>query len=275
MARPYLKALAAAVLTLAVAVLAAPLRTDVPPTVFLEDMTWVEVRAALQSGKTGVIIPTAGHEQNGPHMVLGKHRYVVEHTAGRIAEEVKSVLVAPVVSYVPEGDIEPKPSGHMAFAGTISVPPRVFGEVLEYAARSLRAHGFTDIFLVGDSLDNQVIQADVAARLTQAWQGSGVRVHHVGDYYAANGQTDWLLREGETLDSIGTHAGIRDTSELLAIRPDAVRADMLEPKWGFNLAPSGNDGQPIRASAERGRRLLALKVDAAVRQIGGMLARRD
>lgn len=276
MARAYLKALVAAVLTLAAAVmvLAAPLRTGVPPTVFLEDMTWVEVRAALQAGKAGVIIPTAGHEQNGPHMVLGKHRYVVEHTSGRIADAMGSLLVAPVVTYVPEGEIEPKPSGHMAFAGTISVPPRVFAEILEYAARSLRAHGFTDIFLVGDSLDNQPIQAEVAARLTQAWQGSGARVHHVGDYYAANGQAEWLLRDGETIDSIGTHAGIRDTSELLAIRPDGVRADMLEPKWGFNLAPTGSNGAPARASAERGRRLLDLKVEAAVRQIRRMLAGR-
>jgi creatinine amidohydrolase/Fe(II)-dependent formamide hydrolase-like protein len=274
-ARAYLKGLVAAAVTMAAAivVMAAPLRTGVPPTVFLEDMTWVEVRAALQSGKTGVIIPTAGHEQNGPHMVLGKHRYIVEHTSDRIAEEVKSLLVAPVVAYAPEGDVEPTPSGHMAYAGTISVPPRVFGDILEATARSLRAHGFTDIFLVGDSLDNQAIQAEVAVRLSREWQGSGVRVHQVGDYYAANGQTDWLLREGETLDSIGTHAGIRDTSELLAIRPEGVRADMLDPKWGFNLAPTGNNGQPARASAERGRRLLELKVDAAVRQIRGMLTK--
>ena len=257
---------------LAVVVLAAPLRTPVPATVFLEDMTWIEVRAALDAGKRGVIVPTAGHEQNGPHMVLGKHRYVVEHTSGRIAEEVGTLLVAPTITYVPEGDIEPKPSGHMAFPGTISVPPQVFADILEHAARSLRAHGFTDIFLVGDSLDNQAVQAEVAARLTRAWQGSGARVHHVGDYYAANGQSDWLASQGETAVAIGTHAGIRDTSELLAIRPEGVRLGMLDPKWGFNLAPTGNNGDPTRATAERGRHLLDLKVQAAVRQIRAALA---
>lgn len=265
-----LAALVGAGLVIGVAGLAAPVTTAVPDTVFLEDMTWPEVRAAIRSGKRGVIVPTAGHEQNGPHLVLGKHRYVVEYTSGRIAEALKTVLVAPVVTYVPEGDIEPTPSSHMLFPGTISVPPRLFAEILEHAARSLRVHGFTDIYFVGDSGGNQQVQAEVAERLTRAWAGSGVRVHHIGDYYAANGQTEWLLGQGESLSSIGTHAGIRDTSELLAIRPSGVRSDMFELKWGLNLAPTGSDGTPSRASAERGARLLELKVEAAVRQIRGL-----
>jgi creatinine amidohydrolase len=270
MTRPYLKVLAAALsagLVLGLAGLAAPIGAPIPNTVFLEDMTWPEVRAALQAGKTGVIVPTAGHEQNGPHLVLGKHRYVVTYTSGRIAEEIGTVLVAPVVTYVPEGDVEPKVSGHMAFPGTISVPASVFAEILEHAARSLRAHGFTDIYFIGDSLDNQAIQAEVAERLTRAWDGSGTRVHHVGDYYAANGQTEWLLAQGETLASIGTHAGIRDTSELMVAHPTGVRPELLELRRGFNLAPTGSNGTPARATAERGRQLLELKVEAAVRQI--------
>ena len=140
-----------------VAVLAAPIRTAVPATVYLEDMTWLEIKAALDAGKRGVIIPTAGQEQKGPHMVEGKHHYIVHYTAGRIADEIGTLLVAPVVTYVPEGDIEPKPTGHMAYPGTISMPPKVFAEILEYAARSLRVHGFTDIFFLGDSLDNQAV----------------------------------------------------------------------------------------------------------------------
>ena len=45
--------------------------------VFLEELTWMEVRDAIQDGTTTVILPTAGTEQNGPHMVLGKHKYLV------------------------------------------------------------------------------------------------------------------------------------------------------------------------------------------------------
>ena len=50
-----------------------PLRAEVPDTVFLEELTWTEVRDALKAGKTTILLPTGGTEQNGPHMVLGKH----------------------------------------------------------------------------------------------------------------------------------------------------------------------------------------------------------
>lgn len=125
-----------------------------PDSVFLEDLTWMEVRDAIAAGKTTVIIPTGGTEQNGPHMALGKHNYLVKYKAGEIARRLGNALVAPVVAYVPEGDINP-PTGHMRFAGTITLPQEVFSKVLEYAARSFKQHGFLDIALVGDSGGNQ------------------------------------------------------------------------------------------------------------------------
>ncbi len=85
-----------------------------PGTVFLEDLTWTEVRDALAAGTTTVIIPTGGTEQNGPHMVLGKHNYLVRYKAGEVARRLGNALVAPVMAYVPEGDVDP-PTGHMRF----------------------------------------------------------------------------------------------------------------------------------------------------------------
>ena len=114
--------------------------------VFLEELTWTEVRDAVQAGKTTVIIPTAGTEQNGPHMILGKHNITVKYTAGEIAKQLGDALVAPVVAYVPEGSIDPL-SGHMRYPGTITLPEEYFMKLLEYAARSFHAHGFLDIAL--------------------------------------------------------------------------------------------------------------------------------
>ena len=94
-----------------------------PDTVFLEELTWTEVRDKLAAGVTTVIIPTGGTEQNGPHMVLGKHNYLVRHKAGETARRLGDALVAPVMAYVPEGNVDP-PSGHMRFPGTITTPPR-------------------------------------------------------------------------------------------------------------------------------------------------------
>ncbi len=110
------------------------------PSVFLEELTWTEVRDAIDSGTTTVIIPTAGTEQNGPHMVLGKHKFIVNHTSAMIARELGDALVAPVVTYVPEGDVNNPTRGHMSKAGTITLPEEYFMKLLEYAARSLAVH---------------------------------------------------------------------------------------------------------------------------------------
>ncbi len=242
------------------------LRGELSSTMFLEEMTWLEVQQALRQGMTTAIVPTGGVEQNGPHMILGKHNHVVRHTAARVADALGGALVAPVVSYVPEGEIDP-PSGHMHFPGTISVPEPVFAAILESTARSLKAHGFTRIYFIGDSGGNQAAQARVAERLNAAWAGEETLVVHLGDYYAANGQTDWLLQQGETRASIGTHAGIRDTSELLAVHPDGIRGEMLRLNGKPPPAGMGVVGDPARASAARGRQLLDLKIEAALRQI--------
>src|SRR5262245_52648 len=92
-----------------------------PETVFIEELTWTEVRDAIKAGKTTISFPTGGTEQNGPHMVLGKHNFIVKYTAEQIARRLRNALVAPVLAYVPEGDIDP-PTSHMQYPGTITLP---------------------------------------------------------------------------------------------------------------------------------------------------------
>ncbi len=233
-------------------------------TVFIEEMTWTEIRAAIDGGMTTVILPTAGTEQNGPHMVMGKHRYIIEEASDRIARELGNALVAPTVTYVPEGDVDP-PSGHMRFAGSITLPNEFFMKLVEYAARSFRVHGFTDIVFIGDSGGNQRGMQAVAELLNEEWGGDGATVHFIGDYYANNGFRDWLMEQGETDETIGRHAGISDTSILLYVEPAHIREDQLAPGGGFE--GSGVSGDPTRASAEYGRVGMEMRVDAAVRQI--------
>ena len=233
-------------------------------TVFIEEMTWTEIRDALDAGKTTVVVPTAGTEQNGPHMVMGKHRYIIDEASDRIARELGNALVAPSVTYVPEGSVDP-PSGHMRYPGTITLPNEYFMKLLEYAALSFRAHGFTDIVFIGDSGGNQRGMEEVASMLNEDWGGEGARVHFIGDYYSANGFRDWLTEQGETDETIGRHAGISDTSILLYVASEHIREDQLAPGGGFE--GSGVSGDPTRASAEYGSVGMDLRVDAAVTQI--------
>ena len=235
-----------------------------PDTVFLDELTWTEVRDAIREGVTTIIVPTAGTEQKGPHMVLGEHKFVVNYAAERIARRLGNTLVAPVVTYVPEGTLTP-PSGHMRYAGSITLPNKYFMKILEYAARSLSVHGFTDIVFIGDSGGNQSGMEQVALQLNKEWDDEITRVHFVGDYYADNGYREWLKSQGETEETIGRHAGISDTSQLLFVAPHHIRLDKLAPGGGFS--GSGASGDPTRASAERGQKGIELKIEVAVRQI--------
>src|ERR1700759_70305 len=118
-------------------------------TVFLEELAWTEVRGPIRAGKTTVIVPSGGTEQNGSHMALGKHNFRVRYLSEKIARSLGNALVAPVIAYVPEGGLAPA-TGHMRFPGTITVPEEAFDKILEYAARSFKLAGFHEIVFLGD-----------------------------------------------------------------------------------------------------------------------------
>lgn len=260
-----LSAAVAAGLAITLFVMNRPLTAPLPNTVQIVDMTWVEVRTALEHGYTTVIVPSGGIEQNGPHMILGKHDYIVKHAAERIAGELGKTLVAPVISYVPEGAYDP-PTGHMRFPGTIGVPEPVYAGIVEGIARSLKAGGFRTIVFIADHGGSLAPQAETIARLNAEWSGKGVRVIHGDAYYSDAAQIEDLLRQGETRAAIGQHASLIDTSELMAVNPRGVDLGRLAG-LKLTLQQTGIVGDPARASAERGKALLEMRIRAAVEQI--------
>ena len=251
------------------ALLATPAFAQAPDTVFLEELTWPELRALVQAGKTTIILPSGGTEQNGPHMALGKHNVRVRALSERIARELGNAVVGPVNAYVPEGGLGP-PTGHMRFPGTITVPDDVFQRVLESAARSVRLHGFRDVVFLGDHGSTQAGERAVAARLNREWAATPARAHAVEAYYraATAGFRELLRARGYRPDELGDHAALSDTSLTLAIAPGLVRTD---PPRDAQIpgAGTGADGDPRRASAELGRLgadLIVARTVAAIRE---------
>ena len=251
--------------------LALGVAAQTPDTVHLEELTWVEARDAVKAGKTTILIPTGGTEQNGPHMVLGKHNFRIRHNAGLIARKLGNALVAPVMAYVPEGALEPA-EGHMRYAGTITLPDEYFRKVLEYAARSLKLHGFRDIVFIGDSGPNQPGMKAVTEMLNAEWKGSATRVHFIPEYYRGNGFEEWLLKQGISKADVGTHAGVHDTSLLMAVDMKLVRKDKIANGGGF--AGSGVDGNPTKASAALGKKGIEMIVDLTASLIRKSIAAR-
>jgi len=245
-----------------------------PGTVFLEELTWTELRDLIGAGKTTIIVPIGGTEQNGPDMALGKHNVRVKALSEKIALALGNALVAPVIAYVPEGGVSP-PTAHMRFPGTITVPDETFEKVLEYAARSFKLHGFRDVVFLGDHGGYQKDDKIVADRLNREWAATPVRVHAVAEYYRVT-QTEYvqaLKGRGYRDEEIGTHAALADTSLMLAVDPHLVRTDRLAS--GAKLGPEdGVYGDPRRSSAELGQLGVDMIVAETVAAIRKDIARR-
>lgn len=234
--------------------------------VYIEELTTSEIRNKIDAGTTVAIIPTGGSEQNGNHMVIGKHNVIVHYTAGEIAKKLGNAIVAPVVAYVPEGNINP-PEGHMRFAGTISLREETYSALLENIASSLKQHGFKTICFIGEHGASQNAQQNLADKLNNQWQKSGVQVLQISDYYSNNGQDAWIESLKLPLKNPSAHAGIEDTSELMAIDENGVRKNLLGDHTNNTLEVNGVSGDSTLASVEYGKYLLKLKIAAAVSQI--------
>lgn len=247
------------------ALLCLPLSVFSQKSVYLEELTTQEVSAMVKNSPSLVIIPVGGTEQNGPHMALGKHNTRVKVLVGRIAQQLAAqkinTIVAPVVSYVPEGNISP-PTEHMKWAGTISISDDAFKSMLLSAARSFRQHGFTDIVILGDSGNYQSLLSQVAVTFNKDIKNAPARMHFIGDYYKAT-QANYiaaLQAKGLSDTEIGTHAASADTALMLAIEPAMVKTEKLA-EAAIQGRAGGTLGDPRAATAALGQ----LAADAMVK----------
>ncbi|MGH7047132.1 MAG: creatininase family protein [Stellaceae bacterium] len=246
-------------------------RAEPSTSLFLDDLTWPELRADVAAGKTSIIIPIGGTEENGPQMALGKHNRRVKLLTEMIARKLGNALVAPVIKYVPHGDVH-HPTGQLAFPGTTSVPVGAFEEVLEGAAWSFKLAGFRNILFLGDHGGYQHNLQLVAQRLDREWVGTGVRAWALYEYYKASeiefGQL--LKSKGYSEAEIGSHAGLLDTSLMMGVDPSMVRTDLL----GETKPGDGVHGDPTHSSVALGRLGVDLVVSRTVAAIRSDIAQR-
>ena len=219
----------------------------------MERMTSYEIRDAIAAGKTTVILPSGGTEQNGPGMAIGKHNFRAQANAVAIARRLGNALVATVIPYTPEGKYDP-PQGHLRYPGTIGVTEEAYAAYLEGAVRSLKLHGFHDIVLIGDHGSDQAGQESVAAKLNAEWAKTNVRVHAITAYYRGDPEGDAaeMMKRGIKKEEIGNHADVRDTSQMLAVDPTMVHMERLQAGDGRN----GVEGDPRHASVAIGKVLI-------------------
>ena len=256
------------------AMMTAPRPIEGINSIWIDELTWMEVRDEIASGRTIAIIATGGVEQNGPYMAGGKHNYVLEAMCDAIARELGNALCAPVMKYVPEGDPE-----NIRYPGTLSVRQETFRMVLEDVANSLKSQGFTDIVFIGDSGGNQSGMSETADKLNAYWDGAA-RAHYIEEYYREDIWSCEFLKEEMGIfqkPDVCTatrdlyHDDVHYSSIVATIDPEHIRARqrMAAGLYSINEVELG----PVERTLEIGRALIAYRTAITVLAIRESLGR--
>lgn len=240
--------------------------------VYIEDMTWPEVRDAIAAGRRTAIIYAGGIEQNGPHMAMAKHNLIARHVAGQVAVKLGNALVYPVVPFSPAGDVTAK-TGHMRFPGTVSLSPDVFMGVMRQVSASALAAGFTQVYLLADHGQGISELRVTAETLDAEWRPKGARVRYIDAQTAPTQKMNAYMKEKGIVP--GGHAGIAETAQVMSIdEKGQIRRDKFALSAAGPEPAAGVLVDPTAATAEMGRMFLEMKVASAVEQIQAAAAQK-
>jgi creatinine amidohydrolase/Fe(II)-dependent formamide hydrolase-like protein len=256
-----------------------------PKPIEFEMMTWVEVKQALESGKTTALVYNGGTEQRGPQNVNGGHTLIAREVARRMAEKLGNAIVAPVLPFSVNNASAKLP-------GTIGLTPQLFADMNEQVAEQLIITGFKNVVLMGDHGGGQKELGEVAKKLDAKYSGKGIRVVfcdgvYVGTKEHPGAQADFEQWLGDHGYPSGGHAGVSDTSEMLYLGGDKgwVRKDLIAAAVGDPVGTPGQrrdpnakridngiTGDARKSTAQLGKQFIDMKVDYGVKQIRQLLA---
>ena len=227
---------------------------------YLDRMTWAEVKEEIRKGRDTVVVSFGSTEQHGRHLPLGTDAVLGDEIGWRLADRLEAFL-APTVRF---GCSE----HHLAFSGTISIGEETFGRIVVDVVASLSVHGFRRIVLLPTHGGNFKPLAEAVAKIEPA---EGVRILAFTDLGALVSTAFKSSRAfGVDAAKSGAHSGEWETSLMLTLRPDQVKMDwaaegfvgdlseiMLKVFDGIqNLDQNGVLGDPRPATAEAGKKYL-------------------
>ncbi|MFM9067901.1 MAG: creatininase family protein [Planctomycetota bacterium] len=233
-------------------------------TLFLEKMTWLEARDAMRQGKKTVIVATGGIEQNGPYLAANKHNLILEAMTDSIARKLGNALVAPIIGFVPEGNIDP-PDLHMKYPTTMSLSEETYRRLFIDVCSCYRTHGFERIILLGDSGGNQAGMKEVAETLNTRWQAEQTRVVYVPEYYNYPDVKKWLDEHGVGQTDEGLHDDFAISALVATVDPEALRMKQRVAAGNFKI--NGVPLAPIEKTVAWGRKIIDFRTQATITAI--------
>ena len=232
------------------------------PGAWLEDLTWPEARAWLDSGAIVVVPIGAIAKEHGHHLPLMTDWLVARELADRVAATLP-VLVAPVVCF----GFYP---AFVRYPGSQHLSAATFSTLLKELLGKLIADGSRRIAVINTGVSTE---GPLNAVVREMYAETGVRIS-VADIarLIAGAKVEFDQK-------LGGHGDEAETSMILAIAPERVRMDrartdygnMLgypetvygepaiyrdDPAGGVDHSTTGVRGDPTLATADKGERLL-------------------
>jgi creatinine amidohydrolase len=208
--------------------------------VWLEDLTWPEAKAKFEAGAAVVLPVGAASKAHGPHLPLKTDAMTARALAQGLIERLP-VVAAPVLGF----GFYP---AFTSFAGSQHLSAATFKAVVGELIGNFLIQGARRIALINTGVSTEKPLDEVSA---------GLRDCLVLHMRALGGSAEALIENKD-----GGHADERETSVVLALEPRSVRMDKLALEGPFET--TGATGDPRKATAFKGERLMAARIDDIV-----------
>ena len=252
-----------------------PRPIDAIDSVWLEELTWMEIRDAIEGGMTTALVLTGGVESNGPHLASGKHNYSNKLMGESVARAMGNTLVAPLVTLEPGN-----PSGAVSIGNTgPMISQATYAALLTDMGDSLRGMGFTEVYYLGDSGGNRGGMQTAADNLTTKYSGAPATFHHIPEFYNHTQVREYLqetlgipeeMEYNASSGSDGIHEELSITSIMSVIDPEAIRFDQRVKAGRASI--NGISLEPLSKTQELGRTLIEFRTKLTVEAIEAVRA---
>jgi creatinine amidohydrolase/Fe(II)-dependent formamide hydrolase-like protein len=253
----------------------APRPIEAVNSVWLEELTWMEIRDAIRAGNTTALVLTGGVESNGPHLASGKHNYSNELMGASVARALGQTLIAPLVTLEPG-----RPSSPVMIGNTgPMVSQETYIAWLTDIGDSLRGMGFTEVYYLGDSGGNRRGMQAAADALNERYHGEPTRFHHVPEFYNHDKVRQYIqetlgipeqMEYTASQGSDGIHEELSIASIMSVIDPTSIRFDQRVEAGRASI--NGISLEPLSQTQELGRKLIAFRTELTVEAIQALRA---
>lgn len=188
-----------------------------------DELTTSDWSEAMEKSSKTCILPIGILEKHGPHSPLGTDLIHVREVAARAVKDEYAV-VFPDYYYGQINEARQQP-------GTFALPSRLIYDLLEATCDEIARNGFDKIVILnGHGGNPEFLQFFMQSQLNK-------RKNYVVYLYTPQEDEDYNKKFKKLYKSDASgdmHAGERETSTLLHLRPDLMRMDQAKKESGAN-----------------------------------------